>query len=77
MYFIWLSLFLFVIIFICLKIYGAIRYFGRNLPVKLRIPITAAVCVLYTASVITVGFGVYFIILMHLASFLLLSDIFF
>ncbi len=77
MYFIWLSLFLFVIIFICLKICGAIRYLGRNLPVKLRVPITAAACVLYTASVIFAGFGVYFVILMHLASFLLLFDIVF
>lgn len=77
MYFIWLSLFLFVIIYICFKIYGAVRYLGRNLPGKIRILITAAACVSYTASVLIIGFGVYFIILMHLASFLLLFDIVF
>lgn len=74
-HFIWISLTLFVVIFLCLKIYAAIRYFGKGLPDKLRLFITAAACALFTVSVGVTGFGVYFIALTHLTAFFVLCDI--
>lgn len=74
-HFIWISLTLFVIIFLCLKIYGAIRYFGSGLPDKPRMLITAAVCAAFAVSAGVTGFGVYFIALMHLTAFFLICDI--
>lgn len=64
-----------IVIFICLKIYGIIRYLGRGLSRKTRIVITTAACVLFILSVSATGFGLYLVTVMHLTAFLILCDI--